>query len=336
MIRRVIQTAIAAAVLIQPQRAWPGGQIGPNSSHSPHVGAPSQKANATRVKADDTDAHLEEQGLIFHDQIVTNYLEHVAHNLSAAAGVQPAQIKVALGPVYNAFGIPGGTIYLTADLLQNVESEDELASVLAHEMAHISARHLEKRQNKAFALNLAGYAVPYVIPFGNYISWGYSSGANGVLNTLNKKAEREADYLGIQYLWKSGYDPRSFVMFLQKASKIDASDSGGKKGADKHAPDRMKRIANARKEISELAAQTAASPADPKAFAEFKSRLPITDSETETAKVDFYTEKNQGSVVHFATPQIERPAVIDKFDADEKPPILRRQQEEALEPGETH
>jgi len=274
-----------------------------------------------------TDGHLEEEGLVLHDEVVAEYVNRVAREVAdAAGGIQHLQVKVVVGPVYNAFGVPGDIIYVSSELLQDLDSEDELASVLAHEVGHITARHLTKRQNKLFALQLTGYALPYLIPFGNVTSLGYSYGSSGVLSTYNKKAETEADCLGVLYLWKAGYDPRAFVSFLEKASKVDEAEGRGKERGGSVYPARAARIAKVKQLISTLPARSVASQSDSKIFAEIKSRLPIVDYGSLSSRLDVYVGQKNTPALRLINPQISRPALIERFETDERPPVMERQE----------
>lgn len=133
--------------------------------------------------------------------------------------------KVIQGDDVNAFSLPGGFIYVYEGLLKQVESDDELAGVLAHETAHASERHvstLQKEQSKMQSISLP--LVLLAILTGGASAAGNALGLSSLVmqatgSGWSVKAEESADYGGFQYLLKSPYDPTGMLTFMEKLAR---------------------------------------------------------------------------------------------------------------------
>ena len=162
-----------------------------------------------------------QQGAQAHQQIlqqfggamsgpVADYVRGVGQKIAvqSGGGARPQDYTVTLlnSNVNNAFAIPGGYVYITRQLLALMNDEAELAFVMGHEVAHVAARHGQKRQNRAALSNvLAGLAG--VLTGSDLI--GRGAGVVAGLTTLgySREQERQADSLGVRYLASAGYDP---------------------------------------------------------------------------------------------------------------------------------
>jgi len=267
---------------------------------------------------------IDQPGYLLEDPVVSAYLNRVAQRVLAASGSdRPVSVKVLLHPALNAVSIPGGRIYLTVGLLNGIESEDELASVLGHEIGHITARHWANLRSKRLILRASAVALPWVVPFGGLAGLGYQREQPRVMNAFTRKTEEEADSLGLKYLYKAGYDPSAFVSFLEKAAKIQEIDPhrGGLNAKDH--PETADRITRARQEIKSFPAQQVRASVDPKEFAEIKSRLPVFGDGYQTTCLAFGTQHKPGQRVMVIKPTIIQPNEITNFMKDETPPVLK-------------
>lgn len=226
---------------------------------------------------------------------------------------------------FDACSVPGGTIYLTSELLQQLDNEDELAAVLAHEIAHLRLHHWAKRENRRVVSKVVDYAISFGVPFGGYADLGLSHVTSAALDSFSRKDEMEADRVGIEYLSASHYDPGALISFLDKVSRIESTEAGHKERSPRDHPLPAARIAKAQQAISGLPTRNIQSSSDPKAFAEIKVRLPILADGTAPKPPEMRAEQRSRHLLFFEPPQIVRPDVIDKFDAGEMPPAMRRQ-----------
>ena len=178
----------------------------------------------------------EEVGLV-RDPALDGYLRAVGEKLAAVSERPegPWQFAVADQPEPNAFALPGGYVYVTRGLLSLLNSEDELACVLGHEMAHVTARHSTKRMGAAIATapldiatGLAGLAVGIVSPtLGGVVAGGGKVLTAGlVLAPFSREQEHEADALGQTLAARAGYDPAALPRFLQTLDRDLALTTG--------------------------------------------------------------------------------------------------------------
>ena len=164
------------------------------------------------------------------DPVVNEYVNRVAQNLVRNSDARvPFTIKVIDSDVVNAFALPGGFFYVNSGLILHADEESELAGVMAHEIAHVCARHGTKQATKGEIINLASIPAMIFIPY----SWaGYAiyQGMNFAIPLtflkFSRADEREADYLGLQYMYKAGYDPNSFVAFFEKVEADEKKEPG--------------------------------------------------------------------------------------------------------------
>src|SRR5690348_1971681 len=171
---------------------------------------------------------VERQAKIIDDPVIAEYVNRVGQNLVRNSDAKvPFTIKVLDSEEVNAFALPGGFFFVNSGLMLKAESEAELAGVMAHEIAHVAARHGTKQATKGELINIA--SIPLIF-MGGWTGYAIRQGAGlaiplGFLQ-FSQGAEREADYLGLQYLYKSGYDPTSFVDFFEKIQTLEKRKPG--------------------------------------------------------------------------------------------------------------
>jgi predicted Zn-dependent protease len=173
---------------------------------------------------------VEKSAKFIDDPVITEYVNRVGQNLVRNSDAQvPFTIKVIDSDVVNAFALPGGFFYVNSGLILHADEESELAGVMSHEIAHVCARHGTKQATKGEIVQLASIPAMIFIPY----SWaGYAlyQGMNFMIPVtflkFSRDAEREADYLGLQYMYKAGYDPNAFVAFFEKVQADEKKQPG--------------------------------------------------------------------------------------------------------------
>jgi predicted Zn-dependent protease len=154
----------------------------------------------------------------------------------------PFHIKVVDANAADVLALPGGFLYVNKGLILEADSESELAGGMAHGIAHVCARHATRLQSKQQYLQLSNSTVSSGEPLS--IHYSYSSRGIGLeLVAITRKFEMEADQLGIQYLWNTGYDPNAFVSFLEKEQVREKSSPGRSAGWFRTYPSAAERIA---------------------------------------------------------------------------------------------
>src|SRR5713101_5086222 len=172
---------------------------------------------------------VERQARIIDDSIIAEYVNRVGQNLVRNSDTKvPVTIKVLDSEDVNAMALPGGFFFVNSGLILKAESESELAGVMAHEIAHIAARHGTRQATRGQIVNLA--TIPLVFMGGGWTTYGIYQAASvlvpvGLLK-FSRGFESEADFLGLEYMYKAGYDPTAFVDFFEKIETLEKRKPG--------------------------------------------------------------------------------------------------------------
>lgn len=172
---------------------------------------------------------VEQQAKLVDDPMVTEYINRVGQNVVLHSDAKvPFTIKVIDSDEVNAFALPGGFFYVNKGLILAADNEAELAGVMAHEIAHVAARHAMENQGKGTLINYAALAG---IIFGGPIVSPILQNGGGILAGLaslkfTRGAEMEADSLGVQYLYAAGYDPTAMSTMFEKLASQNKKKAG--------------------------------------------------------------------------------------------------------------
>jgi len=173
-------------------------------------------------------AEIERQVKLVDDPTINEYVNRVGQNLVRNSDAKvPFTIKVVDSDEINAFALPGGFFYVNSGLILAADDESELAAVMAHEIAHVAARHGTENASKAQLVTIA--SIPLIF-MGGVAGFGIRQAAGFLIPMqflqFSRKAESEADYLGVQYLYKTGYDPGAAVSFFEKLQAKESARPG--------------------------------------------------------------------------------------------------------------
>ncbi len=172
---------------------------------------------------------VEQQSKLVDDPVITEYVNRVGQNIVLHSDAKvPFTIKVIDSDEVNAFALPGGFFFVNIGLILAADNEAELAGVMAHEIAHVCARHAMENQGKGAFMNYAALAG---ILFGGAIVSSVLQNGGGILTGLaslkfSRGAETEADNLGVQYLYASGYDPTAMSTMFEKLASQNKKKPG--------------------------------------------------------------------------------------------------------------
>ncbi|HWN76099.1 MAG TPA: M48 family metallopeptidase [Candidatus Udaeobacter sp.] len=199
---------------------------------------------------------VERSSKMIDDPIVTEYVNRVGQNLVRNSDAQvPFTIKVIDSDEVNAFALPGGFFYVNSGLILRAQEESELAGVMAHEISHVTARHGTKQATKGELIQLGAMAAMIVVPYG-WAGYGIYQGMNLAIPLtflkFSRDAEREADFLGIQYMYKAGYDPNAYVTFFERIQADEKRRPGTIPKFFSTHPPTPERIELAQKEIARI------------------------------------------------------------------------------------
>jgi predicted Zn-dependent protease len=218
---------------------------------------------------------VESRSKMVTDPVVTEYINRVGQNLVRNSDAQvPFTIKVVDSDQINAFALPGGFFYIDSGLILAADNEAELAGVMAHEIAHVAACHAARENTRGSLMNLA--SIPLIFIGGPVGYAGYEAAGLALPLTFLKFSrgfEAQADYLGVQYMYKAGYDPQAFTAFFEKVDALNKKKPGLLAKAFETHPQTPDRIEKTQKEINTLLPPRQEYKVDTSEFQEVKARL---------------------------------------------------------------
>jgi predicted Zn-dependent protease len=227
-------------------------------------------------------AEVERQAKFINDPVVNEYVNRVGQNLVRNSDAQvPFTIKVIDSDVVNAFALPGGFFYVNSGLILHADEESELAGVMAHEIAHVCARHGTKQATKGEIAQLAMIPAMIFIPYtlaGYAIYQGMQFAIPMAFLQFTRTDEAEADYLGLQYMYKAGYDPNAFVAFFEKVASDEKKQPGTIPKIFSTHPPTPERIKASQKEIATILPQRAEYIVTTSEFDVVKHRLQLIEA----------------------------------------------------------
>ena len=222
-------------------------------------------------------AEVEHQSRLLDDDEVTEYVNRVGQNLVRNSDAKlPFTIKVIDSDEVNAFALPGGFLFVNTGLVLKADTEAELAGVMAHEIAHVAARHGTRQASRAQIFN---YATIPLIFIGGAAGYAIRQAAlvavpMGFLQ-FNRGFEAQADALGLEYMNRSGYDPVAFVDFFEKIQTLDKRKPSALSRAFATHPMTPSRIRSAQKEIQHQLKPRAQYVVDTSEFHDVRKRLAV-------------------------------------------------------------
>jgi predicted Zn-dependent protease len=173
---------------------------------------------------------VQRQAKVVEDPLISEYVNRIGQNLVRNSDAKvPFTFQLIEGESPNAFALPGGYIFVYTGLIKLADEEDELAAALAHEIAHVAARHMTKQATKSEIVNLA--SIPAAVILGGGLAGiaarqGANLGVPAVFLHFTRKDEAEADYLGLQYLYAAGYDPTGAISIFEKLESLQKNKPG--------------------------------------------------------------------------------------------------------------
>lgn len=255
------------------------------------------------------------------DPTINEYINRVGQNLVRNSDAKvPFTIKVVDSDVINAMALPGGFFYVNSGLILAADNEAELAGVMAHEIAHVAARHTTRQLTRYQFINYA--SLPLIFVGGGIGLAAREAAGIGIPMTFLKFSrgfEAEADYLGIQYMYKAGYDPNEFVNFFEKIQAQEKKKPGSMAKVFTDHPQTPDRITKSQEEIATILPAKDQYVETTSEFNDMKSRLAAIENRH---KVDDANNPNKPSL---RRGQQTASKDGDKKD-DDRPTLKRRDQ----------
>lgn len=197
---------------------------------------------------------VERQAKIVDDPVIAEYVNRVAQNLVRNSDCKvPVTTKVLDTEEPNAMALPGGFFFVNSGLILLADNEAELAGVMSHEIAHIAARHGTRQATRGQLTQIA--TIPLIF-MGGWTGYGIQQAAGVAIPlgflSFSRGFEAEADMLGLQYMYKAGYDPTGFVDFFEKLQSLEKKKPGSMSKFFRTHPPTDDRIKTAQKNIAEM------------------------------------------------------------------------------------
>ena len=220
---------------------------------------------------------VEHGAKMVQDPVVTEYINRLGQNLVRNSDAKvPFTIKVIDTDELNAFALPGGFFYVNSGLILAADNEAELAGVMAHEIGHVAACHVAREQTRSNIANLA--TIPLIFVPGG---WAVYEGTQAALSIgvpltfmkFSRNFESEADFLGMEYMYKAGYDPQSFISFFEKVEALEKKKPGTLAKAFASHPMTPDRVAAAQQEMKTVLPARPEYIVDTSEFEDVKGRL---------------------------------------------------------------
>jgi hypothetical protein len=197
---------------------------------------------------------IEKSTRFITDPVITEYVNRIGQNIVKNSDCKvPFTIKVIDSDEINAMALPGGFFYVNSGLILNADEEAELAGVMAHETAHVCAHHAAREMTR---MNYAQLGTIPLIFIGGWTGYGiYEAASLAVPITFlqfSRDFEAQADYLGVQYMYRSGYDPQAFITFFEKIQALEKRKPGLVAKAFSDHPQTPDRILHSQQEIARI------------------------------------------------------------------------------------
>jgi predicted Zn-dependent protease len=262
---------------------------------------------------------VEQSAKLVQDPVVNEYVNRIGQNLVRNSDAKvPFTIKVIDSDEINAFALPGGFFYVNSGLILAADEESELAGVMAHEIAHVAARHGTRQMTRG---NWANIATLPLIFMGGGIGYAARSAAQIALPltflNFSRGFEAEADYYGAQYLYATGYDPESMISFFEKIQAKEKKKPGTLAKAFATHPQTPDRISQLQKEISQVLPPKEQYIVTTSEFDEVKARLAAIENRHKLTD-----EKDDGSKPTLRKKTADKKP--DGKDTDDDRPTLKK------------
>ena len=267
---------------------------------------------------------VETQVKLINDPVITEYVNRIGQNIVRNSDAQvPFTIKVIDSDVVNAMALPGGFFYVNSGLILAADEEAEMAGVMAHEIAHVAACHIARQMSRQQLAQLMTIPLIFV---GGGIGYGAyeAAGPAGFLALMKfqRGFEAEADYLGVQYMYRSGYDPSAFVSFFEKIQAMEKKKPGTLAKAFETHPQTPDRIEKTQAEIAKILPAKQEYVVTSSEFDDVKARLAMIENkhkvvdEKDSSKPSLRRTSNTGDSKPGDSKDDDRPTLKRRDDSN--------------------
>lgn len=266
---------------------------------------------------------IEREARLVDDPVAAEFVNRLAQNLARNSDLKtPLTAKMIDSEQVNAFALPGGFLFVNSGLVMKAETEAELAGPIAHEIAHIAARHGTRQASRGQIASIASMSLIFV---GGWAGFGARQGM-GVAMPLgflkfSRGFEQEADMLSVQYMYKAGYDPTAFVDFFEKMAALEKKKPGMLSELFRSHPNTESRIKATQTTIQDLVSRQPQYVVSTSEFEDVKRQLAMRPGRRNAIPA------NTGPTLRRSPKTGDRVEDSDKAaDPDERPTLKRREQ----------
>jgi len=268
---------------------------------------------------------IDKQAKLIKDPVILEYVNRVAQNVARNSDLKlPLTVKVIDDPTINAFALPGGFLYVNSGVLKAADEEDQVAGVVAHEISHVALRHWASQMTKMTLLQFATIPLMFV-PMGYGVYMGISEAMNFGIPVaflkFSRNDEAEADYFGLQYMYKAGYDPNSYVAFFGKVVQAERSQPGSVPQVFADHPPTPDRIIKCEEEIKQILPKRDQYLVSTSEFDDIKARLATVMALNKKMEKPGPTLEKRGTNDAGQTTQAGQKGTTT---SDDSPPVLKR------------
>ena len=271
---------------------------------------------------------IDKQAKILKDPVVSEYINRVAQNIARNSDLKiPLTIKVIDDPAINAFTLPGAFMYINTGTILAADEEDEIAGVIGHETGHAAARHWANTMSKETLMRFSMLPMMF-IPMTYAVYMGvmeaYMNGVPMIFLKFSRAEERQADFLGLQYMYKAGYDPNAFVAFFGKVMDEERRNPGSMAKVFEDHPPTGDRIIAAEEEIQKILPKRPEYLVSTSEFDDIRARLQSEITQRKPQKGGDNGPTLRKHAPDQTTTQSGQQKTGSGSDSDDQPPVLRR------------
>jgi hypothetical protein len=268
---------------------------------------------------------IEKSTKFITDPVVTEYVNRIGQNIVKNSDCKvPFTIKVIDSDEINAMALPGGFFYVNSGLILNADEEAEMAGVMAHEVAHVCAHHAAREMTRMNYTQIG--MIPLIMMTGySWTGYGIYEAAQFAVPVtflkFSRDFEAEADYLGVQYMYRAGYDPQAFISFFEKVQALEKRKPGLVAKAFSDHPQTPARILHSQEEIAKILPAKDEYTVTTSEFDDVKARLARIENKRRLTDTK---DKNKPSLRRASTSN--DPNAPD--NGDDKPTLHRREDQQ--------
>jgi beta-barrel assembly-enhancing protease len=271
-------------------------------------------------------SEIEKSTKFITDPVVTEYVNRVGQNIVKNSDCKvPFTIKVIDSDEVNAMALPGGFFYVNSGLILNADEEAELAGVMAHETAHVCAHHAAREMTRMNYAQLG--TIPLIMMTGgSWTGYGIYEAVQFAIPLtflkFSRDFESQADFLGIEYMYRAGYDPQAFISFFEKVQALEKRKPGMVAKAFSDHPQTPDRILHSQEEIARILPARDEYTVTTSEFDDVKARLARIENKHRLMDTK---DKNKPSLRRASTSDDKSAQPTDTSSSDDRPTLHRRE-----------